>query len=91
MPKRTTQFSLNSAFYCMACGNRGIPIARRKSHQHEKHHRKKIYCLYCKEEINHIECRTAEEIRIFQRNFRKGVYEDEAKASMAYVRNTRLW
>ena len=31
------------AFYCMNCGHRGLPLARRTSHQHERFHRKKLY------------------------------------------------
>ena len=46
-----------SEFYCTKCGRRGIPIARRIGSQREGGHLKKLYCLYCKEEVNHVEVR----------------------------------
>ena len=78
------------SFYCMRCGRKGIPVARRDSHNHEKHHRKKLWCPWCGMEVNHIECRTPEEVEEFKENFENGVYKDEAKESLDYVRNTRL-
>ena len=44
-----------SKFFCTQCGNEGIPIIRKKSHLRKKGHLKKLYCIYCKKEINHIE------------------------------------
>lgn len=76
-------------FFCIKCGNEGIPLQRKQGHKHGKFHRKKLYCPYCKLEINHIECRTDEEIYEFKTNFENGVYKDEAKESLAYVRNSR--
>ena len=46
-------------FYCMKCGNKGIPISRPKSLKREKMHRKKLYCCTCREEVNHIECKNS--------------------------------
>lgn len=46
-----------SEFYCTKCGRRGIPIARRIGSQREAGHLKKLYCLNCKEEVNHAEVR----------------------------------
>ena len=46
-----------SEFYCTQCGNRGIPIIRKKGHQREEGHLKRIYCLYCKQVTNHAEIR----------------------------------
>ena len=77
-------------FYCIKCGNKGIPLMRRQSLQHEKMHRKKLYCLYCKEEVNHIECKTYEEVETFKLNFKNGVYINEAEESVSYVRNSSL-
>ena len=78
------------SFYCIKCGNKGIPIMRRQSFQHKKMHRKKLYCLHCKEEVNHIECKTLEDIETFKINFENGVYKDEAKESLYFVGDTRL-
>jgi hypothetical protein len=78
-------------FYCMNCGAKGIPISRRNGRQHEKFHRKVLYCPTCRQTVNHIECRNDQEVEDFKKNFENGVYKDEAEASMAYVRSTRLW
>ena len=66
------------SFYCINCGRRGIPVQRRDSHNHSKHHRKKLWCIYCGREFNHIECRTDEEVREFREQFEAGVFKEEA-------------
>lgn len=55
MPNRKS--STTSDFYCTKCGNKGIPIARKIGSQREAGHLKKLYCMYCKEEVNHAEVR----------------------------------
>lgn len=84
-------YTTENIFFCMRCGNRGIPIARKESKRKEQFHRKKLYCRFCKEEVNHIECRNLEEIELFKENFKNGVYIDEAETSVAYIRSSRLW
>jgi hypothetical protein len=79
------------SFYCMKCGRKGIPLARKEGHQHKSFHRKKLYCVFCKEEVNHIECKNYEEIERFKEDFKCGVYENEAKESISYVRAEREW
>lgn len=79
------------AFYCMKCGRKGIPLARRTSHQHGRFHRKKLYCPYCKEEVNHIECKNEIDVEEFLKNFNEGVYENEVEDSVAHCRNTWKW
>ncbi len=73
------------SFYCIKCGNKGIPLMRKQGFKHEGMHRKKLYCIHCKQEINHIECRTYEEVEEFRLNFENGVYKDEAEESVRYV------
>ena len=46
-----------SDFYCTRCGRQGIPIARRLGAEREAGHLKRLYCLYCREEVNHVECK----------------------------------
>lgn len=46
-----------SKFFCTKCGKEGIPIQRKKGQEREGGHLKKLYCLYCGEEINHAEVR----------------------------------
>lgn len=64
MPKN--QEITSSDFYCTKCGSRGIPIARSTGKEREAGHLKKLYCLHCKDEINHAEVR----------NFGNYTYED---------------
>lgn len=46
---------LKSDFYCTQCGEKGIPIPRKGAHPREKGHLKKLYCIYCNKETNHVE------------------------------------
>ena len=79
------------SFYCINCGKKGIPLQRRTGHKHGKFHMKKLYCLYCKQEVNHIECSNAVEVKKFKENFLKGVYKNDAKESLTYVGAERRW
>lgn len=78
-------------FFCLACGNEGIPMWRRKGHLHSKGHRKKLYCPHCKREVNHVECFGDEEVENFKINFENGVYKDEAEESLIACRPTSVW
>lgn len=49
--------TVKSEFYCTECGNKGIPIARRIGQQRKSGHLKKIFCLHCQKETNHVEIR----------------------------------
>ena len=77
-------------FFCIKCGQEGIPIMRKQGHQRETFHRKKLYCPHCKLEINQIECKTQEDVEAFREDFENGVYADEVEESLAHVRDTRL-
>ena len=46
-----------SDFYCTSCGKKGIPILRQKGKERNAGHLKKIYCIYCQREVNHVECK----------------------------------
>lgn len=46
-----------SDFYCTCCGNKGMPIPRKMSRQREEGHLKKMYCIHCKRDTNHLEFR----------------------------------
>ena len=83
MPKRQKMELYD--FYCMNCGKKGLNLMRKSSRKHEKFHRKKLYCPYCKLEVNHIECKTFEEVEEFIKNFNDGVYKEEAKESIEYI------
>lgn len=81
---------IEHSFYCIQCGKKGIPCQRRAGHEHGKHHRKKLYCLYCGEEVNHIECRNDNEVAEFKENFEKGAYKEEAQTSIDYIKKENL-
>lgn len=72
-------------FYCVKCGNKGIPIARKTCSQREPGHLKKLYCPYCKAEVNHVEIRpngsyTYED---FLREFHLGRFIDDQRVPVS--------
>ena len=46
-----------SEFYCTQCGSKGIPVQRKIGQEREAGHLKKLFCLKCKKDQNHVECR----------------------------------
>lgn len=50
-------YSLDEEFYCCKCGQKGISIIRIKGKERGAGHLKKIWCLNCREEANHAECK----------------------------------
>lgn len=79
-------------FFCMNCGAENLPVWRKASYKHEKHHRKALYCPKCRCEVNHIECRTDEEANEFRIAFENGEYKEEAAESIAYIKNkNNIW
>lgn len=72
-------------FYCMCCGTKGIPVPRAGNKMKQKFHRKRMYCLRCRTDTNHIECRNEKEVTQFLEDFKNGVYLEEAKETMEYV------
>ena len=73
------------SFYCIQCGNKAMDLPRNHAFQHERFHRKKLYCPYCKVMINCIECKDDGDVFDFKENFEKGVYKDEAENSLDYL------
>ena len=78
-------------FFCIKCGKEGIPLARKQGHKHERFHRKKLYCPYCKMEINHVECQTDEDVYNFRVDFEEGVFANEIEESLAHVGSSGFW
>ena len=66
-----------------------MELFRKRGFQHERFHRKKLYCPYCKLELNCIECKNDEDVYEFKENFEKGVYENEVKDSLHYLGSSR--
>ena len=46
-----------SQFYCTQCASR-IELPRKADKKRKKGHLKKIYCIHCKEDVNHYEVRS---------------------------------
>lgn len=65
------------SFYCIKCGNKGIPLMRNQGFK-QRHHRKKLYCPFCKQEVNHIECSNLDDVEEFVKILKMGCI-DEAK------------
>lgn len=66
-------------FYCIMCGERGICLSRPNSLRREKFHRKKLWCINCKMETNHIECQSDEEVKQFKELYNEGYFQKEAE------------
>ena len=77
-------------FYCPLCGQKTYSLSRVKSHQYEKHHRKKLYCPWCKIEVNCIECRNDSEVFEFKMAFENGEYTEEAQDSIEFIKQENL-
>jgi hypothetical protein len=89
MAKNNTE---EHSFYCCKCGRRGMPIQRKIGSQRESLHKKNLYCIYCKGVVNHVECKTAEEVEEFNIRFNNGEYQEEAivENSIFNVWDTRI-
>lgn len=77
-------------FFCLNCGKQNMPIHRNTGRMKEAGHRKKLYCPWCKEEVNHVECRTQEDIEQFKQDFEAGLFVEEAAASIQYIKESRV-
>ena len=77
-------------FFCVLCGKEGIPVRRKEGFQHKSFHLKKLYCPWCKMEVNHVECKNPAQVNKFLEDFKKGVYNDERKHALDFVRMSSL-
>lgn len=75
---RGCNFSI-SDFYCTKCGNKGVPIPRRDSRVREKGHLKRLYCIYCKDVVNHVEIRAFDNYTYedFKQDFEEGKFKED--------------
>lgn len=67
-----------SRFFCTGCGREGISIHRKKGQERKGGHLKKLYCLFCKDEVNHVEIKTNGnyDLEDFKREFECGRFVD---------------
>lgn len=80
------QNAVLSEFYCTQCGNKGIPIMRRRGAEREAGHLKKIYCLKCKQELNHVECKPFShyDYNDFLQEFEYGNFSEDGQRKVSY-------
>jgi hypothetical protein len=78
-------------FYCLRCGQKGLPIQRKVGKQHGEFHRKRLWCPHCKLEINHMEIRNQEEKEYFMEGFINGEYREEAEESLRVIGSAGFW
>lgn len=64
-------------FYCTRCGSKGMIIPRVKGKLREPGHLKKLYCLKCKEEVNHAEINEKYTYEDFLMEFQYGNFSSE--------------
>lgn len=57
MGKKNNDFMI-SRMFCCNCGLEGVPITRKSGHYREAGHLKKLYCIHCGKEWNHVEIRS---------------------------------
>lgn len=78
--------TVEHTFWCLNCGREGIPLPRKISHLHAPHHRKKMYCPWCKAVVNHLECKSQKDILDFKENFEARLYQEEAQESLEFIK-----
>ena len=73
-------------FRCSQCGSKGIPIVRRAGSCREAGHLKKLWCLKCNKETNHVECKlgTKYQLSDFQIEFEYGNFDENGKRILSY-------
>lgn len=78
------------SFYCINCGKKTYELMRPIGHKYNKHHRKVLYCPWCKNICNSIECRNEAEIYEFREAFNDGKYINEAIESTNYIKENNI-
>lgn len=73
-------------FYCTSCGKKGIPIVRKAGAGRESGHLKKLYCIFCKRETNHVECQPFSHYNYedFLCEFENGNFTEDGARKMTY-------
>ena len=77
-------------FYCIKCGERGLPVQRKVGKERSVFHRKKLWCCKCKVEINHVEVRNDYERDCFKEMYANGDFRQEAEDSLRACGNSWL-
>ena len=61
--------------YCTCCGKKAFPIMRRTAKQKEGGHLKKLYCVWCQQDKNHVECKGRYTFDDFKCEFENGNFD----------------
>jgi len=79
-----------SRFFCISCGQEGMPIWRKVSKQHKAGHMKGLYCIRCRMVINHYEAKTDDDVRRFRERFEAGEFKEAAAESVEFAKREGL-
>lgn len=79
----------SSEFYCTQCGKKGIDIIRKSCHYKKSGHLKKLYCIHCKQQVNHVEIREKGEYKLedFLAEFELGRFVDGQRVEGKDLKN----
>lgn len=82
----TSNMITDDQFYCTQCGRKGLPIIRHKGKAREAGHLKKIFCLTCQKETNHVEVRphTRYTFEDFKTEFEYGNFTEDGQRKRKY-------
>lgn len=90
-----------SRFFCTRCGKEGMGIFRKVGQQREAGHLKKLYCIYCKDIVNHVEIKENGNYTVedFQKEFELGRFVNGQREELAqcskedcpYNINSQCW
>lgn len=79
--KKQFKNMITTDFYCTQCGNKNIPVWRKEGEMRESGHLKKLYCINCLKETNHVEVRELGKYKYkdFLIEFNGGNFNEEGK------------
>ncbi len=82
---RTVRYVKDHDFYCTQCGKKGIPVCRTTRKTREAGHLKKLFCMTCNTETNHVECvsGTKYSLEDFLSEFESGNFNDDGTRKMS--------
>lgn len=71
----------HSRLFCTKCGHEGIGVPRKPHGAREQGHLKKMYCIFCKEEVNHAEVTDSGRYTVadFKKEFQLGRFTEEGE------------
>lgn len=86
MRKNKTVATTLSDMYCTKCGQKGMPITRIKGQYRESGHLKRLFCLNCQEENNHVEVRpfAAYKYEDFLLEFNNNNFDEEGNRKLPF-------